>query len=237
MSYDSEVAADTPAIYWKLQETSGTAATDSSGNARTGTYNGTPATNYALNQSVSLLGSDPTAKSVKFMRDSGTEGGWPTTRSNLSDGSTACGKASVSLAYASWNGMNVAGAAFSAETWFRVPSTLHRQASYYTMVLAARRASSPLQWQRCPLRDQAYPLLAFSACGGRSGEKFRKPDVELLEGLAGHVTLALVAPHRFAVEQWRIEQLTLVRRIAPDRQRTGPGKTDQSRHQADPAYL
>ena len=30
----------------------------------------------------------------------------------------------------------------------------------------------------------------------------------------GHVSLALVAAHRFAVEQWRIEQLTLVRRVS-----------------------
>lgn len=147
MSYDSEVAADSPAVYWKLQETSGTSATDSSGNARTGTYNGTVTTNYAQNQAVSLLPAYSSLKSVKFMRDSGTEGGWPTTRSNLSDGSTSNGKATVSLAYASWNGMNVAGAAFSAETWFRVPSTLHRQASNYSMVLAARRSTAPLQWQ------------------------------------------------------------------------------------------
>ena len=30
----------------------------------------------------------------------------------------------------------------------------------------------------------------------------------------GHVSLALVAAHRFSVEQWRIEQLTLVRRVS-----------------------
>lgn len=147
MSYDSEVAADSPAIYWKLQETSGTTATDSSGNARHGTYNGTVTTNYAQNQAVSLLPAYPSLKSVKLMRTNTVEGGWPTTRSNLSDGSTANGKASVSLAYASWNGMNVAGTAFSAETWFQVPSTLHRQASFYSMVLAGRRATAPAQWQ------------------------------------------------------------------------------------------
>lgn len=147
MSYDSEVAADSPALYWKLQETSGTSAADASGNSRAGTYNGTGGTNYALNQSVSMLSAYPSLKSVKFMRDSGTDGGWPTTRANLSDASTLNGKASVSLAYASWNGMNVAGSAFSAETWFQVPSTLHRQASASTMVLATRRATAPLQWQ------------------------------------------------------------------------------------------
>jgi hypothetical protein len=40
MSYDSEVLADTPAGYWKLDETGGTIAADSSGNGRNGTYQG-----------------------------------------------------------------------------------------------------------------------------------------------------------------------------------------------------
>jgi hypothetical protein len=40
MSYDSEVLADTPAGYWKLDETSGTSAVDSSGNGNNGTYIG-----------------------------------------------------------------------------------------------------------------------------------------------------------------------------------------------------
>jgi serine phosphatase RsbU (regulator of sigma subunit)/putative methionine-R-sulfoxide reductase with GAF domain/anti-sigma regulatory factor (Ser/Thr protein kinase) len=43
---------------------------------------------------------------------------------------------------------------------------------------------------------------------------FRKKEIELLDGLAGHVSLALMASHRFAVEKWRIEQLTLVRRVS-----------------------
>jgi hypothetical protein len=40
MSYHSEVLADGPAGYWKLDETSGTTASDSSGNGRHGTYGG-----------------------------------------------------------------------------------------------------------------------------------------------------------------------------------------------------
>ncbi|HEX7620804.1 MAG TPA: GAF domain-containing protein [Anaerolineales bacterium] len=48
----------------------------------------------------------------------------------------------------------------------------------------------------------------------RSSSPFRKKDIELLDGLAGHISLALVASHRFVVEQWRIEQLTLVRRVS-----------------------
>ena len=38
--YSTEVIADTPAIYWRLGETSGTVAADSSGNNRNGTNGG-----------------------------------------------------------------------------------------------------------------------------------------------------------------------------------------------------
>jgi serine phosphatase RsbU (regulator of sigma subunit)/putative methionine-R-sulfoxide reductase with GAF domain/anti-sigma regulatory factor (Ser/Thr protein kinase) len=48
----------------------------------------------------------------------------------------------------------------------------------------------------------------------RSARPFRKKEIEILEGLAGHISLALVAAHRFAIDQWRIEQLTLVRRVS-----------------------
>jgi serine phosphatase RsbU (regulator of sigma subunit)/putative methionine-R-sulfoxide reductase with GAF domain/anti-sigma regulatory factor (Ser/Thr protein kinase) len=48
----------------------------------------------------------------------------------------------------------------------------------------------------------------------RSASPFRKNEIELLDGLAGHISLALVASHRFVIEQWRIEQLTLVRRVS-----------------------
>ena len=40
LSYDAEVLADSPSGYWKLNETSGTNAADSSGNGRDGTYTG-----------------------------------------------------------------------------------------------------------------------------------------------------------------------------------------------------
>lgn len=42
MSYDSEVAADSPLTYLKFDETTGTTAADSSGNSRPGTINGSP---------------------------------------------------------------------------------------------------------------------------------------------------------------------------------------------------
>lgn len=43
MSYSDEILADTPAMYLRLDETSGTTAADSSGNSRTGTYVNSPA--------------------------------------------------------------------------------------------------------------------------------------------------------------------------------------------------
>jgi len=46
MSYDSEVLADSPRLYWKLDETSGTTMADSSGNGRDGTASGS----FTLNQ-------------------------------------------------------------------------------------------------------------------------------------------------------------------------------------------
>ncbi len=53
MTYSTEVLADSPYAYWKLNEPSGTTATDSSGNNRNLTYYGT----YTLNQTgIGTLG-------------------------------------------------------------------------------------------------------------------------------------------------------------------------------------
>jgi phosphoserine phosphatase RsbU/P len=47
-----------------------------------------------------------------------------------------------------------------------------------------------------------------------NGQEFRKTDFEFLESLVGHLVLAMYASRRIRVEQWRIEQLTLVRRVS-----------------------
>lgn len=60
MSYVSEVLADSPFAYWKLDETVGTTAADSSGNSHPGTYNGgftLNATSTAIGAAVSFDGS------------------------------------------------------------------------------------------------------------------------------------------------------------------------------------
>jgi RHS repeat-associated protein len=50
--YATVVMADTPSAYWRLGESSGTAATDSSGNGRTGTYSG----GFTLGQAGAIAG-------------------------------------------------------------------------------------------------------------------------------------------------------------------------------------
>ncbi len=79
--------------------------------------------------------------------------------------------------------------------------------------------SGALQVSRDNRLELTCPLMNGSAVMGvlqvrRPGKPFYKKEIQILEGLAGHVSLALVAAHRFAVEQWRIEQLTLVRRVS-----------------------
>lgn len=61
MTYLSEVLADSPYFYWRLGESSGTSATDTSGNARAGTYAGGVTLGAA-----SLLTSDPSNTAASF---------------------------------------------------------------------------------------------------------------------------------------------------------------------------
>lgn len=69
----------------------------------------------------------------------------------------------------------------------------------------ATAAAVPLQH-----KDVLLGVLRLERPGG---PPFRKADLELLNGFAGHAALALTTAHRIAVEQWRIEQLTLVRKV------------------------
>lgn len=57
LDYRSTVLADSPLVYWRLGETSGTTATDASGNARHGTYSGSP----TLGVTGALIGDTNTA--------------------------------------------------------------------------------------------------------------------------------------------------------------------------------
>lgn len=60
-TYDSEVLADSPLVYLRLEETSGTVAADSSGNGRSGTYVNNPSRGV-----TGLLASDPSSRAVQL---------------------------------------------------------------------------------------------------------------------------------------------------------------------------
>lgn len=63
-----DVAADTPYLWWRLGEVSGTALADNSGNSRPATLTGTAGTSYSLGQ-ASLVGD--TNAAILFRADSG----------------------------------------------------------------------------------------------------------------------------------------------------------------------
>ena len=79
--------------------------------------------------------------------------------------------------------------------------------------------TAPMKGQRkhsgCPAQERRYGDGRVTG-GNDPTTPFNKKEIELLDGLAGHISLALVASHRFLVEQWRIEQLTLVRRVSAE---------------------
>lgn len=64
--YQGAVLADSPLLYYRLNETSGTTCMDTSGNARNGTYSG----GYTLGITGAIT-SDPTNKAVNFTGASG----------------------------------------------------------------------------------------------------------------------------------------------------------------------
>lgn len=61
MAYEDEVLADSPWLYWRLNDQTGTQAVDSSGNSRDGTYVGGPTLAQA-----GAIASDPTNDSVSY---------------------------------------------------------------------------------------------------------------------------------------------------------------------------
>ena len=108
------------------------------------------------------------------------------------------------------------------ERLFRLPG-LNQAPLYNTQPPSGPMMNAFYSGQTAPIRGQRKHLAVPLKNGGtvmgalqveRSNQPFNKKEIELLDGLAGHISLALVASHRFLVEQWRIEQLTLVRRVS-----------------------
>jgi len=68
VTYDDLLASLNPAAWWKLDETSGSSAADSSGHGHTGTYQGSP--------TLGVAGPFPGAKGVSLVPDQGVTTGW-----------------------------------------------------------------------------------------------------------------------------------------------------------------
>ncbi|MFZ5882163.1 MAG: GAF domain-containing protein [Chloroflexota bacterium] len=64
-----------------------------------------------------------------------------------------------------------------------------------------------------PLQEQGIPLGAIQIHRPH-GPAFKKGELDLLEGIAGVVSMGLVASHRLAVERFRLNQLNLVREVS-----------------------
>lgn len=95
MSYASEVLADSPLMFWRLQETSGTNADDATANNRDGTYGGTT----GLNQTPAPLYTDSASRSARTFATSGS-----------------C----INISFASWMTVTTA---VSMECWVRFTGT------------------------------------------------------------------------------------------------------------------
>lgn len=135
MSYDTEVLADTPAGYWKLQDTSGTTAVDSSGNGRNGTYNGTVSTHYALNQ-TGIIPSESSSPAVEWRMNGGT--------SSHGVSSTQYGSpGSVSVAYGAWMDALATSKTFTAEAWIKTSANFIQSSP---ILISRRKGGGRLQF-------------------------------------------------------------------------------------------
>ncbi len=68
-------------------------------------------------------------------------------------------------------------------------------------------------WASIPLIDRGATLGAIQIIRP-NGPVFKKDDINLLEGLAGVVSVSLTASHRISVEQFRLNQLNLVSQVS-----------------------
>lgn len=64
-----------------------------------------------------------------------------------------------------------------------------------------------------PLHYQSL-VLGVLQVSRPANRPWRQSELDLLHGMTAHASLALYSSHRVAVEQWRLEQLTLVRQVS-----------------------
>lgn len=85
---------------------------------------------------------------------------------------------------------------------------LHVKNDRRTMGIASRSV-----WVVVPLTEQGITLGAIQINRPR-GPAFKKSELDLLKGMAGVISMGLVASHRVAVERFRLNQLNLVRQVS-----------------------
>ncbi|HET6823476.1 MAG TPA: GAF domain-containing protein [Anaerolineales bacterium] len=68
-------------------------------------------------------------------------------------------------------------------------------------------------WAAVPMIEKGVLLGALQVTR-KQGPEFKQAEVDLLEQLAGAVSISLVASHRVAVERFRLNQLNLVRQVS-----------------------
>ncbi len=70
-------------------------------------------------------------------------------------------------------------------------------------------------WAAVPLVEQGLVLGALQV-SRKKGPEFKRSELELLERLAGAVSVSLISSHRVAVERFRLNQLNLVREVSAE---------------------
>ncbi|HEX9385448.1 MAG TPA: GAF domain-containing protein, partial [Anaerolineales bacterium] len=74
-------------------------------------------------------------------------------------------------------------------------------------------ATQRAAWAAVPLIEQGMTLGALQVTRPK-GPKFKQRELDMLERLAGAVSVSLLASHRVAVERFRLNQLNLVREVS-----------------------
>ncbi len=108
------------------------------------------------------------------------------------------------------------------ETHFRLPNSAE---ALFPDKPALDTMCRVLETGRKFCKDQNGPLIALPIenqgrvigvlqVWRRGGSQFKRFELDMLDGLVSHIAVALVASHRLSVEQFRIGQLNLVRKVS-----------------------
>jgi len=95
----------------------------------------------------------------------------------------------------------------------RQPAPGMKRAMQTHAAVTGKKSASKEAWIAVPLEEQNVTLGAIRVQRSK-GPVFKKKEISLLEGIAGIISVSLVAAHRVAVERFRLNQLNLVREVS-----------------------